>query len=138
MSMIMKTVTAIIERGTDGRYSVFIEDKDYPYGVIGTGATVKEAEADFMEGYEDMRLFVEESDGEFEAAEFVFKYDVPSFLQAFAFAFSLAGLERITGINQKQLGHYISGFRHPSPTTVRKIESAIHSFSEQLAAIRFI
>lgn len=134
----MKTVTAIIERGADGRYSVYVDDADYPYGIIGTGATVKEAEADFRAGYADMKAFVEESEGQFEEAEFAFRYDVPSFLQEFAFAFSLAGLERITGINQKQLGHYISGYRHPSANTVRKIESAIHSFSEQLGAVRFI
>ena len=68
----------------------------------------------------------------------LFKYDVPSFLQDFAYAFSLAGLERITGINQKQLGHYISGFRKPSEKTVRKIESRIHAFSKQLEAVRFV
>lgn len=134
----MKKVTAIIERGADGRYSVYIEDTGYPYGIIGTGATVKEAETDFRAGYEDMKAFVEESGGHFEEAEFTFKYDIPSFLQEFAYAFSLAGLERITGVNQKQLGHYISGYRSPSPKTVRKIESAIHSFSEQLRAVRFV
>ena len=61
-----------------------------------------------------------------------------SFLQDFAFAFSLAGLERITGVNQKQLGHYISGYRKPSEKTVRKIESSIHAFSKQLEAVRFV
>lgn len=134
----MKTVIAIIERGNDGRYSAYIEDTSYPYGIIGTGATALEAEKDFRNGYEDMKRFVEESGELFQEAEFVFKYDVPSFLQEFAFAFSLAGLERITGINQKQLGHYISGYRHPTAKTVRKIESAIHSFSRQLEAVRFI
>lgn len=133
-----KEVTAIIERGSDGLYSVYIDDPDYPYGIIGTGATVKEAESDFEAGYNDMKSFVEESGDRFQEAKFVFKYDVPSFLQDFAFAFSLAGLERITGINQKQLGHYISGYRRPSATTVRKIESAIHSFSEQLRSVRFL
>ena len=134
----MKTVIAIVERGADGRYSVYIEDKSYPYGIIGTGATVQEAEKDFRKGYEDMKSFVQDSGEQFQEAEFTFKYYIPSFLQEFAFAFSLAGLERITGINQKQLGHYISGFRHPTAKTVRKIESAIHSFSKQLAAVRFI
>lgn len=134
----MKQVVAIIERGSDGRYSVYIEDAAYPYGIIGTGATVTEAEADFYAGYEDMKSFVEQSAGHFEDVEFVFKYDIPSFLQEFAFAFSLAGLERITGVNQKQLGHYISGYRSPSQKTVRKIETALHSFSEKLRAVRFV
>ncbi len=131
-------VTAIIERGQDGRYSVYIEQKKYPYGIIGTGASVKEAKEDFEVGYKEMKQYVESLGDRFEEAELSFKYDIPSFLQDFAFAFSLAGLERITGVNQKQLGHYISGYRKPSGKTVRKIEEGIHAFSSQLAAVHFL
>lgn len=131
-------VTAIIERGQDGRYSVYIEQKKYPYGIIGTGASVKEAKEDFEAGYKEMKQYVESLGDRFEEAELSFKYDIPSFLQDFAFAFSLAGLERITGVNQKQLGHYISGYRKPSGKTVRKIEEGIHAFSAQLAAVHFL
>jgi hypothetical protein len=131
-------ITAIIERGLDGKYSVFIENKDYPYGIIGTGSSAREAIEDFQQGYEEMKTFVNESGDTFAEANITFKYDVPSFLQEFAFAFTLAGLERITGINQKQLGHYISGFRRPSPKTVRKIETGIHAFSRQLSAVQFV
>lgn len=131
-------VTAIIERGQDGRYSVYIEQKKYPYGIIGTGASVKEAKEDFEAGYEEMRAYVQSTGEHFQEAELSYKYDIPSFLQDFAFAFSLAGLERITGVNQKQLGHYISGYRKPSGKTVRKIEEGIHAFSSQLAAVRFL
>lgn len=131
-------VTAIIERGQDGRYSVYIEQKKYPYGIIGTGASVKEAKEDFEAGYKEMKQYVESLGDRFEEAELSFKYDIPSFLQDYAFAFSLAGLERITGVNQKQLGHYISGYRKPSGKTVRKIEEGIHAFSSQLAAVHFL
>lgn len=131
-------VTAIIERGQDGRYSVYIEQKKYPYGIIGTGASVKEAKEDFEAGYKEMKQYVESLGDRFEEADLSFKYDIPSFLQDFAFAFSLAGLERITGVNQKQLGHYISGYRKPSGKTVRKIEEGIHAFSSQLAAVHFL
>ena len=133
----MKKVIAIIERGGDGKYSIFIENKDYPYGIIGTGDTVKEAIADFNDGYDEMREYVESTGESFKEATFTFKYDVPSFLQEYAYAFTLAGLERITGVNQKQLGHYISGYRKPSPKTVRKIEAGIHSFSDQLRTVSF-
>ena len=131
-------VTAIIERGSDGKYSVFIENKEYPYGIIGTGKSAPEAIKDFQAGYDEMKSFVEESGAVFIEAEITFKYDVPSFLQEYAFAFTLAGLERITGVNQKQLGHYISGFRRPSPKTVRKIETGIHAFCRQLGTVQFV
>ena len=133
----MKKVIAIIERGGDGKYSIFIENKDYPYGIIGTGDTVKEAIADFNDGYNEMKEYVESTGESFKEATFTFKYDVPSFLQEYAYAFTLAGLERITGVNQKQLGHYISGYRKPSTKTVRKIEAGIHSFSDQLRTVSF-
>lgn len=70
--------------------------------------------------------------------EFIFKYDIPSFLQYFAYAFTLAGLERITGVNQKQLGHYISGIRNPSEKTARKIESGIRHFAKDLESVSFV
>ena len=134
----MERITAVIERGLDGLYSIYIEDKSYPYGILGTGSNVTKAMEDFRAGYDEMKDYIESTGETFVPAEFVFKYDVPSFLQEFAYAFSLAGLERITGVNQKQLGHYISGYRHPSRRTVRKIETAIHTFCEQLSAVRFL
>lgn len=133
----MEKVKAMIERGADGKYSIFIEDSGYPYGIIGTGASVKEAMEDFREGYKEMKEYVDSAGGTFLEADFEFKYDVPSFLQEYAYAFTLAGLERITGVNQKQLGHYISGYRKPSSRTVRKIEAGIHEFSNQLGSVSF-
>lgn len=130
-------ITASIERGRDGKYSIYIGTPSYPYGIIGTGPTVKKAKEDFMAGYTDMKQFIAETGESFVEAEFIFKYDIPSFLQEYAASFSLAGLERITGVNQKQLGHYISGYRHPSPKTARKIEAGIRAFCAQLSAIRF-
>jgi hypothetical protein len=134
----MNKATAVIERGNDGMYSIYIEEASYPYGIIGTGASTNEAMKDFMDGYHDMKEYVESTGKTFEETEFTFKYDVPSFLQEYAYAFTLAGLERITGINQKQLGHYISGYRKPSEKTIRRIESGIRSFCDKLSAIQFV
>ena len=132
------TITGIIEKGQDGKYSVYVNEAEYPYGIIGTGDTVNEAMQDFLMGYQEMKETVESVGETFQEAEITFKYDVPSFLQDYAYAFTLAGLERITGVNQKQLGHYISGYRKPSEKTIRKIESHIHDFSRQLSAVQFI
>ena len=85
-----------------------------------------------------MKEFIESVGETFIETTFAFKYDVPSFLQEYAYAFSLAGLERITGVNQKQLGHYISGYRKPSARTVKRIESGIQAFCAQLSSVRFV
>lgn len=132
----MKTVKVFIEKGKDD-YSAYMDDTPLNYSCIGQGSTVEETIEDFHTCYNEMRAHFQESGEPFEEVNLVFCYDIPSFLQEFAFAFSLAGLERITGVNQKQLGHYISGYRKPSEKTIRKIEDSIHHFSEQLSAVRF-
>ena len=68
-----KLVTAIIEKGTDNRYSIFISDKEYPYGIIGTGESVKEAMDDFNAGYQEMKDYVLSTGDSFEGPSFIFK-----------------------------------------------------------------
>ena len=132
----MKKVFAIIERASDGTYSVYHDDLSMGYLVTGTGETAEEAIKCFNDGYEDFRRIYEEEGKPFQEVEFVFKYDVASFLSYFSKAFSLAGLSRITGINQGQLSHYLTGRRTPSATTVKKMENAIHQFANSLQQVK--
>lgn len=48
----MKKVTAIIERGDDGLYSIYTPK--LKNAIIGEGATVAEAKEDFLIGYCEM------------------------------------------------------------------------------------
>lgn len=129
----------IIERGTDGSFDATLEYlADVPFGLLGQGNTVAETIEDFQNSYKEMRELCEKEGRVCPDLEFVFKYDIPSFLQYFAYAFTLAGLERITGVNQKQLGHYISGVRNPSEKTARKIEASIRHFAKDLESVRFV
>lgn len=128
-----------IERGYDGSYSAHLSHKNLSFGLRGDGASTREAVKDFLQTADDMRSYYAEAGKEFpEDLEFEFRYDVPSFLQFYAYAFTLAGLERITGVNQKQLGHYISGHRKPSEKTIRKIEERIHAFGQEIASVKFL
>lgn len=111
---------------------------DLDYGIRGEGGTAAKTIADFKESYGEMRDFYAEQGKFFEEVDFDFCYDMPSFLQYYAYAFTLAGLERITGVNQKQLGHYISGFRKPRPDTAKKIEESIKAFAKELEMVKFI
>jgi len=70
--------------------------------------------------------------------EFEFEYDVDSFLNYYAGILSKSGLERVTGVNQKQLWHYSSGKRKPSKKTILKIQKGLHKFAEELRQVRFI
>ncbi len=131
----MEKVKAFIEKGKDGSYGVYIdlEDKTLNYGIHGDGATVKEAIDDFKISYKEMKAFYKSKNRDFVEAEFTFHYDTASFLNYYSQFITLAGMQRITGINQGQLSHYLNGHRKPSPKTVQKIEQKIQLFGKELA-----
>ena len=108
------------------------------HGIYGAGNTVHEAKKNVLEG---LRLFVEQNKvqlpdilkGEYEIE---YRLDVPSFLQYYSKVFTKSALERITGINQKQFFHYVSGIRNPSKKTVEKIDNALHQLADELTQVR--
>lgn len=130
----MKTVKAFIERGTDGTYGVYIdlEDNTLNYGIHGDGKTVKEAIESFNNSYKEMKENYKKRNIEFVEARFEFNYDVASFLEYYSKILSLAGLERLTGVAQGQLSHYVNGHRKPSKKTTEKIQTKLHEFGEEL------
>ena len=136
----MNKVKAFIERGNDGTYSVYVdlENKTLNYGIIGDGKTAQEAVEDFKDSYIEMKELHKEKEKHFVEAEFEFVYDVASFLSYYSRMLSLAGLERITGINQGQLSHYVTGHRKPSPKTIEKIECSLRRFGNEISQVQFV
>jgi hypothetical protein len=134
----MRKVNAIIERASDGSYSIYSDADDLTYLITGTGKTVAEAKKYFEGGYEDMRRCYQKIGKKFTEVEMVYKYDMASFLSYYASSFTLAGLSRITGINQGQLSHYVTGRSVPTRKTVQKMENAIHAFADDLKSVQFI
>lgn len=126
----------IIEGSNAEGFSAYIATDGIPYGIVGEGATVDEARADFLAAYEEMRAHCAAEGKAFTELEFSFRRDLPSFLQHYAYAFTLAGLSRITGVNAGQLSHYINGTSRPSPRTVAKIQEGISRFAEDLSAVK--
>ena len=132
----MKTLKVIIERA-DNNYSAYIEGVD---GIIAVGATLDEIKIKmaesievFMDECKELNCEIpEELSGDY---ELVFKMDVRSLLEFYDGIFSKAGLERISGINQKQLWHYASGNRNPRPEQSLRLESALHKLGEELLSI---
>jgi len=136
----MNKVTAFVEIGIGGTYSVYVdlEDKTLNYGIHGNGNTAKEAIDDFISAYETMKKFHNKEGKHFVEAVFEFHFDVPSFLGYYTNYFSLAGLARLTGINQRQLSHYLNGVRSPSKQTIKKIDSSINTFAKNLSQVQFV
>lgn len=50
-------IKAIIEKASDGSYSIYHECEGLKFLVTGTGKTLEEAKADFIEGYKDIKAF---------------------------------------------------------------------------------
>lgn len=132
----MKKVKVYIEKSENG-YSAYMDDTPLNYCCIGEGQTVEETIDDFNKSYIGIREYFEEEGRTFEEIDYEFFYDTASFLQEYCKAFSLAGLERITGVNQTQLGHYLHGRHKPNRRTIERIQKGVERFAAELTAIRF-
>ena len=136
----MKTVDVIVGRINEGEYvyNVVMDAPEVPFGLNGTGRTVDEAKADFLDAYKEIRDIMDEECKQYEDLSFNYKYDIPSFLNYYAHILSLAGLEKISGINQRQLSHYINGTSKPRKSTVERFSKKLKSFAEDLCSIDVI
>jgi len=135
----MKKVIAIIEQNRAGFYSVYTNE-NFPFGFFGEGNTAQEAMDDFKAVYAAMKKedYEQEHHTALENVEFVFKYDVNSFLSAYHNVLTLSGLQRLTGISQQQLSQYLNGTRHASPKTAARMQQSIQSFANQLRNVEFV
>lgn len=131
----MKQIIVNIERGNDGTFGAYMPEDVLPFGAIGEGDTAQMAKEDFMNVVEDFKAEYEDALND---VEFVFHYDIISFLSYFAHIITLSGLSHLTGINKSQLSQYISGYRHASPKTIAKIENTLHKLGEEFSAIRLV
>lgn len=129
-----KKIKIIIER-SDVSFSSYAENVP---GIYGQGDTVEEAKMSALAGLD---LLLKYNTGENIPKilkgdyDIVFKFDAESFLSFYKKIFTNAALERITGINQKQIQHYASGLKKPRPTQVKKIETAMHSLGRELISL---
>lgn len=127
----------IIEKSKNN-YSAYIEGVD---GITATGRTMNEIKKNIVEA---VNIFKEECvelgcdipDELKNDQEISFSMDTQSFLEFYEGIFSKAGLERLTGINQKQLWHYAKGKTKPRKEQASKIENALHELGEQLISIQ--
>ena len=117
----------------DGGYTA-VPQHNYKIGFFGTGKTVEEAISDLDNSLNEAKEFMPE----LPEMEWEMRFDTASFLQYYSDKLSLAGLQTITGINRKQLSHYVTGHSRPSQTTVKKIQTGINNFSKQLSRICLI
>ncbi len=101
--------------------------------------------------FEDFRAYVQESidfyvecarqdkesyppvfDGEYEV---IYKFDIVSLLAYYKGILSFSALQKITGINQRQLNHYAAGISKPRPQQEAKIRDGLHHLAMTLLTV---
>lgn len=65
----------------------------------------------------------------------IWHYDTQSLLKYYEGVITNAALERLTGINKKQLWNYAHGISKPRKQAVEKIEKALHSLGKELLEV---
>ena len=131
----MYKITAIIEKGPDGRYAITSPQSFGRNHFGGFGDTIEEAKADFRECVEDCReLAIADGDSAPEEYQVSFRYDMPSFFEDFDFI-NASRFAQFAGINESKMRQYKSGVAFPGEKTTRKILDAIHRIGSELSSV---
>lgn len=67
--------------------------------------------------------------------ELIFELNTQALLHYFEGVLTRSALARITGINERQLGHYATGHRNPRPEQRKKIIEGIHKIGNEFKAV---
>jgi predicted RNase H-like HicB family nuclease len=130
----MRTLRAILSKGPED-FGAWFENIQ---GVYGAGATVAEAKKNLLDG---LSIYIRHNRSipawlKDKNYHIIYKFDAESILNYYRGIFTNAALERITGINQRQIQHYASGTKRPRPLQLKKIETALHQLGEELIAVQ--
>ena len=133
----MKQIEAIIERATDGTYAVYCKDEIFS----GMGENIEAAQADLqrqMAFYKETAIQEGFKYPEFLDGEYTISYtiDMRSLIAYYVGAgiFTLASLQKVTGINQKQLWAYLNGTK-PRKAQQDRIAAGLRSLNQDLSTI---
>lgn len=108
-------------------------------GIYASGDSVSEVKKDLEEAIRIYRDITPREQWERPISEewpIEYHYDVQSLLRYYQGIISNAALERLTGINKKQLWNYANGVSRPRKEARLKIERGLHELGAQLSALR--
>lgn len=107
-------------------------------GIYAAGPDIEAVKADTYKAIEGIKRnlpedrWPEQIKGDFEIE---WKFDVPSFLEYYGGFLSLAGLERMTGIHQKQLSNYLHRRAVPRQKQADRIINGLRKFAREILSI---
>ena len=124
-----KNYEAHVESNGTNWYSVYCNE-EFPFGVFGEGATIEEAERDFLAVFNEMRANYKVRTGNDVEATFTFVKDMSAVLQECKEFISFAYLSQLTGISKSMLSQYACGTRRPKPAQRERIVGGIHQIGQ--------
>lgn len=130
----MGKIVMVIEKTKDF-YDAYSENCD---GIYAAGESIEAVETDTEKAIRLIKAELPESrwpeqiKGE---CEILYKFDAQSFLEYYKDFISLSGLERITGVNQKQLSNYLNHRATPRRKQAERINEGLHRFARELLSI---
>lgn len=129
----MSIIKIIIEK-TSNFYSAYAENVE---GVYGAGATVQKTKESVLKSLELYVKYNKKKHPKILQGDYSVKYrfDAQSLLNYYKGIFTNASLEKITGINQKQIQHYASGLKKPRQLQKRKIQTGLRNLAKELQSI---
>ena len=122
---------------TENNYAAFIELLP---GCVSTGKTFEELKDNLQEAIkghlEVCREFGDNIPEVFNSEyKLIYHFDLQSLLLHYKGIFTNSALERMTGINQRQLQHYTSGYSVPQRRQAEKIQKALHKLGNELLVV---
>ncbi|GHU80169.1 hypothetical protein FACS1894145_5980 [Bacteroidia bacterium] len=135
----METLNAIIEKGKDGFYSIYIPKIA---GLYGSGETETEAKESLNEAIDMALEHVEETGewGDYSPLKgnytLEYAYDLSGFFKTYDF-FDVTALATRIGINASLMRRYKTGMKKASAIQKAKISDGIHAIAQQLNAVQF-
>ena len=133
----MKKVIVNIGKTPQG-YSASIDL--LPGWVLGTSGSFTEFKKELQESIDVYVEWAKEDGDEYpsvfdEEYEFEYKFNIESLLCCYDGILSRAAISRFTGINERQLGHYICGRSHPRKEQEAKIVNGFHQIGRELLSV---
>ncbi|MCM1491287.1 MAG: hypothetical protein NC095_10765 [Muribaculum sp.] len=107
-------------------------------GIYAAGDSVKDVKNDVLEAIRIYKEITPEDEWAQPIREdwpIEWHYDVESLLKYYEGIITNSALERLTGINRKQLWNYSHGVSKPRKQAKEKIENALHSLGQELLEI---
>lgn len=133
----MRTITAIIEKSSDGGYGIYA-DID---GLIGSGLTEDEAKTDFNEVLEEQAEYYLERTGKHpdwykDGYEVEYRYDLSGFFLRFPFI-NASEFAAYVGVNPSLMRKYKSGIVKASIKQKDQIQAKYNEMIQNLERVKF-